>query len=148
MSFTAADVQRWLKDNPDLSIVGEPLQGRKPPCTPGSQPQPRIPSRLEEDFLAKWRLLGGPALEAEYLFDAIRDWRADFAHVPSRTLIEIEGGIYSGGRHVRGKGYEDDCKKYNAATMQGWRVIRLTAAMLQPDVIERVIQFVTGRVDW
>ena len=148
MSFTTAEVQKWLKNNPDLNIVGESLQGGNKEHPQKRKPQPRIPSRLEEDFLAKWRLLGGPVLEAEYLFDAIRDWRADFAHVPSRTLIEIEGGIYSGGRHVRGKGYEDDCKKYNAATMQGWRVIRLTASMLQPDVIERVIQFVTGRVDW
>ncbi len=35
-------------------------------------------------------------------------WRADFAHLPSRTLIEIVGGIYVHGRHNRGAGFAAD----------------------------------------
>jgi hypothetical protein len=38
----------------------------------------------------------------------VRKWRAAFAHLPSRTLIEIEGGIYVHGRHNRGAGFAAD----------------------------------------
>ncbi len=46
------------------------------------------PSRLERRFADLWRAAGGPKLEAEFRFHPQRRWRADFAHVPSRTLIE------------------------------------------------------------
>ena len=52
------------------------------------------PSRLEAKFALYWRGLGGPPLEREFRFHPERKWRADFAHIESRTLIEIEGGIY------------------------------------------------------
>ena len=47
-------------------------------------------SRLEARFALYWRSLGGPPLAPEFRFDQERKWRADFAHVESRTLIEIE----------------------------------------------------------
>jgi very-short-patch-repair endonuclease len=37
-------------------------------------------------------------LEREYRFHHERRWRADFAHVEARVLIEIEGGIWVNGR--------------------------------------------------
>jgi hypothetical protein len=55
------------------------------------------PSRLESRFELLWRAHGGPDLEKEFRFHPVRKWRADFAHLPSRTLIEIEGGIYVNG---------------------------------------------------
>jgi hypothetical protein len=47
-------------------------------------------------------------LEREFHFHPTRRWRADFAHLPSRTLIEIEGGIYVNGRHNRAGGFAAD----------------------------------------
>jgi hypothetical protein len=35
------------------------------------------------------------------------------------------------GRHVRGRGYERDCEKYNAAALAGWIVLRVTTDMIQ-----------------
>jgi hypothetical protein len=61
------------------------------------------PSRLESRFEWLWRTHGGPNLEGEFRFHSERRWRADFAHLPSRTLIEIEGGIYISGRHNRAR---------------------------------------------
>ena len=52
-------------------------------------------------FEALWQRWEGPALVREYKFSAARRWRADYCHEASRTLIELEGGIYSGGRHSR-----------------------------------------------
>ncbi len=81
-------------------------------------------------FLLHWRAVEGPALEREVRFDASRRWRFDFAHVASKVAVELEGGVFTNGAHVRGKHFEEDCAKYNAATAQGWRVFRLTRDMI------------------
>ena len=105
------------------------------------------PSRLEAKFALYWRGLGGPALEREFRFHAERKWRADFAHVESRTLIEVEGGIFikGGGRHNRAAGFIADAEKYLEAFLDGWNVVRLTEAQITAPNIERIIRHVTGR---
>ena len=97
-------------------------------------------SKLESKFLFLWRCLDGPPLEREYRFHPDRKWRADFAHLPSRTLIEIEGGAWVAGRHNRGSGFVRDAEKYLEATLFGWRVVRLTERQLSADWIERIIR--------
>jgi hypothetical protein len=42
------------------------------------------------------------------------------------VAIEIEGGIFTNGRHTRGRGYQRDLDKYSAATARGWRVLRFS----------------------
>lgn len=73
-------------------------------------------------------------------FHASRRWRADFVHMPSRTLIEIEGGVFlhGGGRHSRGAGDAKDAEKYLEAVLAGWTVIRLTEKQLEIGVVERI----------
>jgi very-short-patch-repair endonuclease len=101
-------------------------------------------SRLESRFLLLWRVAQGPPLEREVKFHVSRRWRADFAHLASRTLIEIEGGIFlpGGGRHSRGAGYAKDAEKYLEAVLAGWTVIRLTERQLEIDFIERIVALV------
>jgi hypothetical protein len=36
---------------------------------------------------------------------------------------EVEGGVWTCGRHVRGRGYEGDCEKYSEAALRGWCVL-------------------------
>ena len=62
----------------------------------------------------------------EFQFHTSRKWRADFHIKNTKLLIEVEGGIWSGGRHTRGKGYIGDMEKYNAATMMGYQVLRFS----------------------
>lgn len=62
----------------------------------------------------------------EFKFHTSRKWRADFHIKNTRLLIEVEGGIWSGGRHTRGKGYLGDMEKYNAATILGFQVLRFS----------------------
>lgn len=104
-------------------------------------------SRLESRFLLLWRMAQGPPLEREVKFHASRRWRADFAHLASRTLIEIEGGIFlpGGGRHSRGAGYAKDAEKYLEAVLAGWTVIRLTERQLGIGFIERIASLVADR---
>jgi len=60
----------------------------------------------------------------EYRFHPSRRWRFDYAW-PSRMIaLEIEGGVWTGGRHTRGAGFLGDMEKYNAATLMGWKVLR------------------------
>ena len=104
--------------------------------------RPRLacfPSRLERRFELLWRSLDGPALEREFQFHPTRKWRADFAHVPSRTLIEIEGGIWIRGRHTSPKGFAADAEKYLEATLAGWRVLRLVDLQINVPTVGRIV---------
>ena len=69
--------------------------------------------------------------EQEFKFHAKRKWRADFHITGKKLLVEVEGGIWSGGRHTRGKGYLGDMEKYNAATVMGYRVIRFSTEQVK-----------------
>lgn len=88
-------------------------------------------------FEQQIRALRLPAPVKEYRFHveqhgaAGRKWRADFAWVDLRLLVEIDGGTFSGGRHTRGKGFEADCYKLNAAAEDGWTVLRYTGDMVR-----------------
>lgn len=61
---------------------------------------------------------------AEFRFHPDRKWRADFAIPSAKILIEIDGGVWSGGRHTRGAGFVGDMEKLNAAAVLGYRVLR------------------------
>lgn len=93
-------------------------------------------SDLEAAFLFHWRTaVNGPAPEREYRFDPTRRWRVDFSWPASRVAVECEGGHRSGGRHVRGDGFEADAEKYNNLAARGWLLFRFTGAMLVRDPV-------------
>lgn len=54
--------------------------------------------------------------------------------------MEIHGGTRTGGRHVRGDGIRDDCRKINAAVLQGWRVLVYTSDDLRDRPAELVAE--------
>ena len=81
----------------------------------------------------------------EHRFDAVRGWRFDFAFPATKWALEVEGGTWSGGRHTRGKGYEEDCSKYAAATLAGWRVLRATSGQVKDGTALRWRLAGTGR---
>lgn len=79
-----------------------------------------------EDLLAFQLKAAKIKYEREYRFHPTRKFRFDFAFPGARLAAEIDGGIWSGGRHVRGSGVESDCTKQNLATLAGWRLLRFT----------------------
>ncbi len=88
-------------------------------------------SQLEALLLRHIRAVKLEMPVQEYRFHETRKWRFDFAYPDQNLAIEVEGGIWSGGRHTRGKGYEDDCEKYNTAALRGWTVLRFTGDMIK-----------------
>lgn len=72
------------------------------------------------------QLVGFPDPATELVFHPKRKWRLDYAWPTLMIAIEIHGGIHSGGRHTRGKGFVEDRAKMNEAALLGWTVIEAT----------------------
>lgn len=67
---------------------------------------------------------GLPVPEAEYEFSH-RNYRADYAWPDWGLLLEVEGGVWTSGRHTRASGFVGDMAKYNLAACYGYRLIRV-----------------------
>jgi very-short-patch-repair endonuclease len=83
-------------------------------------------SDIEDLLETHIRLSGIPVPAREYRFHPRRRWRFDFAWPLYKIAVEVDGGIYCRGRHVRGAGFERDAEKRNAAVLAGWRVLHFT----------------------
>ncbi len=77
-------------------------------------------------FFAMLEQNGLPLPEPEYRFAPPRRWRFDYAWPVQRLALEVEGGVWTKGRHTRGAGFLRDVEKYNAAAVDFWRVLRTT----------------------
>ena len=107
--------------------------------------QPQQEDKADElDAILK---LHAPDLHAnlvrEHEFVPDRRFRADFAHVASRVLIEVDGGQWApgGGRHNQDK----DREKRNLAALNGWRVLYFSPRMIEDDpigVVEMIVKCV------
>ena len=92
---------------------------------------------LEDAYVASIRAIGLPEPKREYRF-CVRRWRFDFFwelrrsdESLRRTAAEIDGGTWMRGRHNRGKGFEEDCRKRNAAALLDIRVLTFTREMVK-----------------
>ncbi|MHC3125283.1 DUF559 domain-containing protein [Acinetobacter sp. GN11] len=84
--------------------------------------------------------------EQEYKFHPTRKWRADFLITGTKILIEVEGGVWSGGRHTRGKGYIGDMEKYNEAAMMGFTVLRFSTEQVKSGLaVQQIVKMVSKR---
>lgn len=83
--------------------------------------------------------LGFPAPVAEYRFAPPRRWRFDFAWPDQRVALEIQGGLFSRGRHVRGAALLKEHEKLNESAALGWRVVFATPQnVYEPHVLSRL----------
>lgn len=111
-----------------IAVAGEanaadvPALFKAPPASTGPYP-----------FVALCRDAGLPEPVAEWQFDRgkpPRRFRFDYAWPTHRIAVEIEGGIWTDGRHTRGAGYLRDMEKYNLAVKGGWRLLRYAPTQL------------------
>ena len=83
--------------------------------------------------------------EREVCLVAGRQWRFDFWFPDAGIAVEVEGGTKFGkSRHSRGDGFEEDCRKYNAASLAGIRLLRFTTRQVKSgeavDTIRKALQ--------
>lgn len=82
-------------------------------------------------FPAYCQQTGIPPPIPEHRFDVApagckaRRWRFDWAWPEHKIAVEVEGGVWTGGRHTSGAGFVADMEKYNTAAVLGWRVLRV-----------------------
>jgi hypothetical protein len=119
----------------------------------------RSASTLEERFAKLWNEHGGPPLTREARLIPKRRFRFDFSHAPSKTAIEIEGGIWGSGppcpvckqrragRHNTAVGFMGDCEKYNLAAANGWSVFRLVGKQITDEWVLLVISIIHERTE-
>jgi hypothetical protein len=69
-----------------------------------------------------------PGHKKEIIFHPVRKWRFDYSWPELKVALEVHGGIFTNGRHTRGKGFTEDKVKMNAAQLLGWIVIEATTA--------------------
>jgi very-short-patch-repair endonuclease len=96
-------------------------------------------------FTALLRAQKLPLPLTEHRFHPTRRWRFDYAWVEHRVALEVEGGVWIGGRHTTGAGFVKDMEKYNEAACMGWRIIRCQPKQLCKmetiDTIRRALQW-------
>ncbi len=62
----------------------------------------------------------------EFQFCPDRRFRFDLAWVPQKIYLECDGGLFSGGAHVRGAALLREQEKRNLASSLGWRGVWCT----------------------
>jgi very-short-patch-repair endonuclease len=91
---------------------------------PKPKKRPKIPAYPRRDLYSKIleARLGVECL-AELPFHPKRKWRFDYAFPSVKVAVEIDGGVFTGGRHSGGMGQKRDFEKMNAAAEMGWAVL-------------------------
>lgn len=110
--LSALDASRLLGNNPKVRSAANQVRKAQQVTT------------LHNKVLAQ--LVGFPDPVTELLFHPKRKWRFDLAWPASMIALEVHGGIHSGGRHTRGRGFVEDRAKMNEAALLGWTVIEAT----------------------
>lgn len=122
------------------------LYGKQSKTTAKSKRQPRGAKveSIGESLLATQLKALKIEFKREFKFHPERKWKADFLITGKQILVEVEGGIWSGGRHTRGKGYTSDCEKYAEAMVLGLAVLRFTTQQVMSgyaiNSIERLLK--------
>lgn len=82
-----------------------------------------------------------PEPVVEHWFHPTRRWALDVAWPSLRVGVELHGGTWSNGRHVRGGGFMRDRQKINAALLLGWRVFEFTPDMVTSGEARKTIVY-------
>lgn len=88
-------------------------------------------SGWESNLAFQCKAVGLPEPTLEHYFAKPRRWRFDLAWLEFMLAAEVDGGIWTNGRHTRGKGYEADCEKICRAGVLGWRVLRFPVSWVK-----------------
>ena len=109
-----------------VALIGKNIQGIEPDWNAIMEYNPDYELDYED-----WNELRSTGLER----------RAKEALVIAKDVARmVEGGIWSGGRHTRGKGYLGDMEKYNTAAKLGFTVLRYSTEQVKSGLAVKEIK--------
>jgi hypothetical protein len=90
-------------------------------------------SSAAEQLLAVQLEQAHVGFDREVRFIPDRRFRADFVVYGGfpELIVEVEGGTWNQGWHVRGGGFESGCEKQALAVIAGYRYLRVTSAQVE-----------------
>ncbi len=86
------------------------------------------------------RALKLPEPVSEFRFHPTRKWRLDHCWPDRKLAVEVQGGIFSQGRHVRGAAMLKEFEKLNTAAAMGWRFLYFTPSQIADGSAMSVIE--------
>lgn len=124
----------WTKDQVDKLLASGKVRG-----VVGMATKPKVAVKqvtktsstaktMIEFILIDFGKKHGFELKKEQMLIKGRKWRADWIIPKLMVAIEYEGVFSATSRHTTLGGYTGDVEKYNAFQLEGWKVLRYTAA--------------------
>lgn len=127
---------RWTSDQLKA------FRGRKIDAAAKRRPKVKRSDKVDP-FVQVCAVFGLPEPKREYKFHPTRKWRIDYLFEANgrRVALEVEGGVWTGGRHTTGKGFMGDMEKYNAISTAGIVLLRTTPdRLMTAETIEMIKQ--------
>ena len=112
---------RWTSDQLKA------FRGRKIDAAAKRRPKVKRSDKVDP-FVQVCAVFGLPEPKREYKFHPTRKWRIDYLFEANgrRVALEVEGGVWRGGRHTNPAGFLGDMEKYNAMSEAGIVLLRTT----------------------
>ena len=87
--------------------------------------------------------IGIPAPVCEFRHIPGRRFRLDYAWPDHRIGLEVQGGIWIGGKHSRGVGQKIDMQKNNLGILHGWRVFQCVPG----SEVQTIVDFIKPAIE-
>ena len=144
-----------------IRALGLPVAAIEPPAqiteAPSTEPASTLTRALAEratdgavldtgriEFCGQCGMYGLPHPEFEFRFAPPRRWRFDIAFPTLKIALEQQGGLFTGGRHVRGAALLKEYEKLNHAALFGWRVFFFSPGQIANGTAARFVARVLG----
>jgi hypothetical protein len=90
---------------------------------------------------------GIPAPVVEFRHIPGRRFRLDYAWPDHRIGLEVQGGIWTRGKHSRGAGQKIDMEKNNLGILNGWRVFQCVPGRETQTIVDFIIPAISSSTD-
>lgn len=112
-------MSRFKIDGLNARVRAQILAGTgKPAKSKGKRIKAAVRYAAFPDFCER---MGLPRPVQELRFHPVRFWRMDFAWPEYGVFLEVQGGLFTNGRHNRGAAMLKEFEKINTASSLGWR---------------------------
>ncbi len=102
---------------------------------------------MKFDLSQFWKLFNIPEPAKEYKFHPTRRWKFDFAWPDKKIGCEVDGGLWTFGRHNRPVTMIKDNEKFNNAALLGWRIFKFTPQQFKNGEAAEFLQLVFNKVN-